>query len=343
MPITAASRSTSISSSSTASSSSKYSADLKKKFSCNFPACGKSFSRSEHLHRHALNHKEGTNTCQRCSAHFRRRDLLDRHIARHKEKDDEAGGEGLGVLATRKRLWRDATGAIVNARRPAYTPEGPVAKRRAITDVKKRDPRPAATMTTKNQGVIEPQQPLPMSRDVSRDPSRSSSTIIEDQAPQAFEYPDPDEDRKTAHSTWLEIDNTLPSPPLSSSSLPSSAHSPHSITELDALYEDASWPSHSPLTSQHGLPSPVHPEFQSHEAHFPAFNQAPFQTFMGAMDQLPYDDIFKPEAGVWDWQQFNSQVLMSSCREERYGPKYETAEGREWVQSQERRGFGVGV
>lgn len=51
-------------------------AELKKKFSCNFPDCGKSFSRSEHLHRHALNHKDGNNTCLRCSAHFRRRDLL---------------------------------------------------------------------------------------------------------------------------------------------------------------------------------------------------------------------------------------------------------------------------
>ena len=70
-----ASRNSSISSAST--SSSRYS-DMKKKFNCNFPACGKSFSRSEHLHRHALNHKEGTNTCLRCSAHFRRRDLLGR-------------------------------------------------------------------------------------------------------------------------------------------------------------------------------------------------------------------------------------------------------------------------
>lgn len=48
----------------------------KKKFACDFPNCGKSFSRSEHLHRHALNHRDGNNTCKRCSAHFRRRDLL---------------------------------------------------------------------------------------------------------------------------------------------------------------------------------------------------------------------------------------------------------------------------
>ncbi len=44
-------------------------------------------------------------------------------MIRHKEKDDEAGGEGLGHLATRKRLWRDTNGNIVNARRP-YRQEG---------------------------------------------------------------------------------------------------------------------------------------------------------------------------------------------------------------------------
>lgn len=68
-------RSSSISSSSTTSSKNS-DVPTKKKFGCSFPSCGKSFSRSEHLHRHALNHKDGNNTCLRCSAHFRRRDLL---------------------------------------------------------------------------------------------------------------------------------------------------------------------------------------------------------------------------------------------------------------------------
>lgn len=68
-------RSCSISSASTTSSKSSNDG-IKKKFGCTFPNCGKSFSRSEHLHRHALNHKDGNNTCLRCSAHFRRRDLL---------------------------------------------------------------------------------------------------------------------------------------------------------------------------------------------------------------------------------------------------------------------------
>jgi hypothetical protein len=41
-------------------------------------------------------------------------------MARHKEKDDEAGGEGLGKLLTRKRLWRDSNGAIIADRRPEH-------------------------------------------------------------------------------------------------------------------------------------------------------------------------------------------------------------------------------
>jgi len=57
-------------------------------------------------------------------------------MARHKEKDDEAGGEGLGFLATRKRLWRDADGNIVNCRRP-YTQEHQ-AKRRQIAGTHER-------------------------------------------------------------------------------------------------------------------------------------------------------------------------------------------------------------
>lgn len=41
-------------------------------------------------------------------------------MLRHKEKDDEAGGEGLGRLQTRKRLWRDSTGTVVAKRRPEH-------------------------------------------------------------------------------------------------------------------------------------------------------------------------------------------------------------------------------
>ncbi|PVH89169.1 hypothetical protein DL98DRAFT_555473 [Cadophora sp. DSE1049] len=91
-----------------------------KEFRCTFRSCTKSFSRAEHLHRHALNHDEtkGVNTCERCNAVFKRKDLLDRHMSRHREKDAEAGGEGMGKLQTRKRLWRDSDGTVVAKRRP---------------------------------------------------------------------------------------------------------------------------------------------------------------------------------------------------------------------------------
>ena len=42
--------------------------------------------------------------------------MEDRHMLRHQQKDEEAGGEGLGVVCTRKRLWRDADGNIVTKR-----------------------------------------------------------------------------------------------------------------------------------------------------------------------------------------------------------------------------------
>jgi len=338
----ASSRSSSISSSST--SSSKCS-DIKKKFCCSFPSCGKSFSRSEHLHRHALNHKEGTNTCLRCSAHFRRRDLLDRHMARHKEKDDEAGGEGLGVLATRKRLWRDANGNIVNARRPSYTQEG--AKRRQISRVEKktRITPMEKRMTTRGQTLLNalpsPTSPtIPMSRNGS---SSSSTIVVDTRETKKFEYPDPEEVHKTEEDSWIEM-GALPSPPLSGSN--SEAHSPSDeLSDLDGLYEEASWPLHN------GLPQIEEPSSELEQSEFvtPSWSTQPqpFQTFMGAMAELPYDDIFKPEAGMYDWQHWNNQVLMSRCREEKYDPLEERKP--EWgslypgQESNFRRSFGLGT
>jgi len=340
------SRSSSISSSS--SSSSKFSDGIKKKFGCTHPGCGKSFSRSEHLHRHALNHKDGNNTCLRCSAHFRRRDLLDRHMARHKEKDDEAGGPGLGILATRKRLWRDSDGNIVNARRPSYTQEG--AKRRSISSQSERKSSTYSTSTTSDENdgptIMSAALPSPMSRTG----SSSSSTIVVDTGSPGYleneEGPEKLEDLN--QDSWLEIDH-LPSPPISeeSSSIQSAAQSPSAdlSSELDTLYED-SWP-----VMHHGLPqivnnSPVLGQ-QSEYPASPSWGPQPFQTFMGAMAELPYDDIFKPETGLYDWQAWNSQVLMSRCREEKFDPFEERK--REWGSSYPgqdgifRRGFGLGT
>ena len=45
---------------------------------CQHSGCTKSFTRAEHLRRHALNHEQPRNgyTCERCSVHFQRADLL---------------------------------------------------------------------------------------------------------------------------------------------------------------------------------------------------------------------------------------------------------------------------
>ncbi|CDM36144.1 Transcription factor, fungi [Penicillium roqueforti FM164] len=85
------------------------------KHPCQHPGCSKSFTRAEHLRRHALNHEQARNgyTCERCSVHFQRSDLLARHVERHQKRDLEAGGPGQGTLKTRKRTRRAEDGSIV--------------------------------------------------------------------------------------------------------------------------------------------------------------------------------------------------------------------------------------
>ncbi|TVY14002.1 hypothetical protein LARI1_G008088, partial [Lachnellula arida] len=316
-------RSSSISSSS--SSSSKNSEGVKKKFGCSFPSCGKSFSRSEHLHRHALNHKDGNNTCMRCSAHFRRRDLLDRHMSRHKEKDDEAGGPGLGILATRKRLWRDTDGKIVNSRRPSYTQEGP--KRRQLSRPERKTSKSSSSSSDSDRklSIMTSFSSAPAQVPMSRLPSTDSSTIVVDTGNE-----DTPHHKTEPQDTWLEM-SALPSPPISDSDVPSLPSPDGELSEFDALYEET-W---APLShhSHHGagLPEVVSPSLSAprqSEYPNPSWSPQPFQTFMGAMSELPYDDIFKPEAGLYDWQAWNSQVLMSRCREEKFDP-YEERK-REW-------------
>ncbi|KAL7629779.1 hypothetical protein AAE478_001302 [Parahypoxylon ruwenzoriense] len=94
----------------------------RRQFTCTHEECGKSFSRSEHLHRHQKNHTDGDATCPRCRAHFKRQDLLERHMNRHKQRDEEAGGEGIGTLNTRKRMWKDHNGQIVQKRPIEHPP-----------------------------------------------------------------------------------------------------------------------------------------------------------------------------------------------------------------------------
>lgn len=306
------------SSMSTSSSKSSVSQDggVKKKFSCTFPACGKSFSRSEHLHRHALNHKDGNNTCMRCSAHFRRRDLLgtffnshaslferhktgkygswqlrvgekwlmisiDRHMARHKEKDDEAGGEGLGVLATRKRLWRDETGKIVNARRPSYVQENGSGKRRQIrkaSNANEEDKIALPRMKTRRAGIAAGETIVVDTGNMKREDGQSK-------------YAARNLDLETPQDSWLQM-TALPSPTNNNTLSPSSSEDADQEPELDTLYDDfyPSLSSHSSI-STNSQNSPI-------ESSYPAPSwgptHSPFQTFMGAVSSSPDDDLSPP-------------------------------------------------
>jgi len=249
----------------------------------------------------------------------------------------------LGVLATRKRLWRDANGNIVNARRPSYTPEGP--KRRTITRVEKRTTKPTVMererKMTRGQLMMASLPSPTSSIPISRNGSIISSTIAINTA--KYEYPDPEAPSKMEDDSWLDV-NTLLSPPVSESSPPGSPND--DLSDLDGLYEEASWPLHHGLaSSESSRGSITPPEFATTNWSQPTQPQ-PFQTFMGAMAELPYDDIFKPEAGMYDWQHWNSQVLMSRCREEKYDPAEERK--MEWnsYPGQEagfRRTFGMGT
>ncbi|PQE14028.1 C2H2 zinc finger protein [Rutstroemia sp. NJR-2017a BBW] len=304
---------------SSTSSSTKLSTIGKKKFCCSFPSCGKSFSRSEHLHRHALNHKDGNHTCLRCRAHFRRRDLLDRHMNRHKEKDDEAGGEGLGVLATRKRLWRDADGNIVNTRRPSFVQEG-TKRRQTARGERKTKANNELTVQLGVNPLPSPSMTTPSIR------SRSPSTIIVDSG-NCYSEAD-DHKRFEAHQTvvWNGMSNSsMPSPPISEPSIQSTSHSPApELSDIDGLYEEA-WPNHLPH-----IPAVVNSRPAEYDMGHSHWGSQPFQTFMGAMPEVQYEDIFKPETGMYDWQHWNNQMLMSRCREEKYGAQQEEVK-REWT------------
>jgi hypothetical protein len=287
-------------------------------------------------------------------------------MARHKEKDDEAGGEGLGILATRKRLWRDADGNIVNARRPSYVQDG--TKRRALS----RPERKSSSSSSSTSADSSSQIPM------SRAGSTASSTIIVDTSSLSsvdspgyasplplsksphLSKPDPsslarkDNNTNQDSQSWLTL-AALPSPPISSSSASTSEH-PDDASELDALYEDT-WP-----LSHNGLPeivndSPVLGRASEYPAS-PSWGPQPFQTFMGAMaePQGLFDDVFKGESGYeWlsggPWSGSGMQA-MSRCREEKYDPLLFTNEGerkREWSSAFNesglgfRRGFGLGT
>ena len=242
---------------------------------------------------------------------------IDRHMARHKEKDDEAGGEGLGVLATRKRLWRDTDGNIVNARRPSYTGEQG-SKRRMVTKSshERKDSKLGEHERKMSLGGLHTNNGLPPSPVSMTRADSARSTIIVDtngrqQLPPPQMYPMMHEvqpkiehddynrapwyqsthihSHSHSHSSSSNSGPSLLSPTNSNStysepesSLQSESQSP--AAELDTLYEDA-WPMHNTVLPQILNHSPP----MSRESEYPASPgwgpQPSFQTFMGAIGE----------------------------------------------------------
>jgi hypothetical protein len=253
-------------------------------------------------------------------------------MARHKEKDDEAGGEGLGILATRKRLWRDADGNIVNARRPSYVQDG--TKRRQITRPERKSSNASDTSSSSQSSSQTP---------MSRTDSTASSTIVVDTGSPGYlgEVASKSEDppHTQNHESWLTL-AALPSPLISESNdIDSSNDHSSDASELDALYEDT-WP-----VMHNGLPDIVNDSTvlgrTSEYPASPSWGPQPFQTFMGAMAEPQlYEDIFKPEIGMggYEWQ-WNGLQAMSRCREEKFDPLFDTERKREWSSAYHEGGF----
>lgn len=78
-------------------------------------------------------------------------------MARHKEKDDEAGGDGLGKLLTRKRLWRDGNGAIIADRRPEHVKKR---KRPSMTSHETKSGRQAGPVDSATPPANDARSPL---------------------------------------------------------------------------------------------------------------------------------------------------------------------------------------
>ena len=274
-------------------------------------------------------------------------------MARHKEKDDEAGGEGLGVLATRKRLWRDADGNIVNARRPSYTNEVGNKRRMINKPNERRDARLGEHERKMSIGFnnnLLPPSPVSMTR---ADSARS--TIIVDtnrqsqpMYPMMHEVQPKIEHEDYNRAPWYQSSSisgpSLLSPTNSGSvstysepesSLQSQSQSP--AAELDTLYEDA-WPMHTTVLPQIMNHSPP----LSRESEYPASPgwgpQPSFQTFMGAIGD--YEEEPQPQqmkqtygqemTGMYGWQNpwhLGSHTMLSRLREEKYDPMLERGGG----------------
>lgn len=234
-------------------------------------------------------------------------------MARHKEKDDEAGGEGLGVLATRKRLWMDANGNIVNARRPTCT----------LGSFKQKCPR-----------LPEKKRPSLKSTLVN---GRPSAQMIQNTESHTLELHNEQKPFDLSPESWLDM-TTHDSSPISEVGADSVVPNAREILpeNLESLYEDP-WPivpnglpdifsNSSIMARQHEYATTNNISSTSSSATNTTTNtttnsllwggqQVPI--FMASFGDISSDDVFKNDPNIYGWQIWNSQVVTSRCREEK--------------------------
>ena len=262
----------------------------------------------------------------------------------------------MGVLATRKRLWRDTDGKIVNARRPSYTQETGNKRRMISKPSERKDSKSSeqARKMSSAQQILTPLPPSPAS--MSRVDSVRSTIVVDTSRPQLYSksepQPHPEEEDVHRRPWYQSHGSALPSPSTSASSysdhdssLQSESQSPSA--ELDTLYEDA-WPIHAPALTELIHHSPILGRDSGYPAN-PGWGPQPsFQTFMGASgefeDAPPVKDTFGSGMGLYGWQNpwsVGSQMMLSRCREEKYEGASER--GLDYPHQEVlRRGFGLG-
>lgn len=190
-------------------------------------------------------------------------------MARHKEKDDEAGGEGLGFLATRKRLWRDSDGNIVNCRRP-YTQEHQIKRRQVGASPE------AATRRRSNAGdKIEKPEPIaPPSPPISTPSTTASRAGAYSQNEHGHDEIGGSHDGILDDGPLLQHEAWNVDPMLSAAST--------AVDDFDFLC-NSGWGSQARSTG--------------------------FETFMGAGNDLPYDDLFRPDTGESIFYPFSLGII----------------------------------
>jgi hypothetical protein len=178
-------------------------------------------------------------------------------MARHKEKDAEAGGEGLGKLLTRKRLWKDSTGAIVSKRRPEHEKE----RKRPAAETEASQSRQIQSQTRPKEMTYalapNPMIDVPISPPKSMEPTSNGSDVGDLFIPGPLPLPSTESARMSLPAA---VDDQWPMP--------------NSIDEMP--FEDAGFDSYEFLCNASWGAQPSH---------------------INSNSDLPYDDIFAPDTG----------------------------------------------